>query len=641
MACVPAVNHRSATIKRIILITAILGVVIAILVTVRRQPEPEPGPLLPTARDDATVSPAPVTIVTASPSWTTIDNPETDGWETEAFSRRARTQLDRLGELLVRPRPPGPDDLAPLIAEEFTAAIAAPTLVVYDSDDIVVRRSQPGEDTEEIHGANALAAWIHAAAVTTATDNAARVKFKVFRVARTAGTATTHQYVERFYRTDSHIVEQHATWVTDWVETAGDPKLRSIVVTRLEEIVTSRTSGRLFSDCTRAVLGHNSCFESQLMKGVNYWLERLPERAPRTADGIPGLALGDVNGDGLDDLYLCQRAGLPNRLFLQNPDGTLDDVSAAWGVDWLEDSRSALLLDLDNDGDQDLAVAIFGHIVVAANEDNRHFKVRTVVRTAEDLNAVSAVDYDLDGYLDIFAGAYGPDQFLTGAAAPSFAGVGSGFVYVDAGDGGRNSLLHNETKDTPSTGSGQGWQFTDVTAQVGLNEDNSRYSYAASWEDFDNDGDQDLYIANDYGANKLYRNDAATNGRKFVDVAAELGANDPGSGMSVSWGDYDRDGWMDIYVGNMFSAAGNRVTRQDRFKPDANDATKERFQYFARGNTLLRNIGGSRFEDVSVAAGVTMGRWAWSSNFVDINNDSWQDLIVTNGFLTTPDSRDL
>ena len=126
MACVPAVNHRSATIKRIILITAILGVVIAVLVTVRRQPEPEPGPLLPTARDDATVSPAPMMIVTASTSWTTIDNPETDGWETEAFSRRARTQLDRLGELLVRPRPPGPDDLAPLIAEEFTAAIAAP-----------------------------------------------------------------------------------------------------------------------------------------------------------------------------------------------------------------------------------------------------------------------------------------------------------------------------------------------------------------------------------------------------------------------------------------------------------------------------------------------------------------------------------
>ena len=95
------------------------------------------------------------------------------------------------------------------------------------------------------------------------------------------------------------------------------------------------------------------------------------------------------------------------------------------------------------------------------------------------------------------------------------------------------------------------------------------------------------------------------------------------------------------YISNMFSAAGSRVTQQDRFKPDANDATKERFQYFARGNTLLRNIGGSRFEDVSVAAGVTMGRWAWSSNFVDINNDSWLDLIVTNGFLTTPDSGDL
>jgi hypothetical protein len=58
----------------------------------------------------------------------------------------------------------------------------------------------------------------------------------------------------------------------------------------------------------------------------------------------------------------------------------------------------------------------------------------------------------------------------------------------------------------------------------------------------------------------------------------------------------------------------------------------------ARGNTLLRNLGNGEFEDVSVTAGVTLGRWAWSSNFADLNNDGWEDLVVANGYVTGPDT---
>ena len=94
---------------------------------------------------------------------------------------------------------------------------------------------------------------------------------------------------------------------------------------------------------------------------MNHWLQRTQER--RHLLGSPGVAIGDVNGDGLEDLYLCQELGLPNLLFLQNPDGTLDDVSAAWGIDWLQHSRSALLVDLDNDKDQDLVVGFFGGLL--------------------------------------------------------------------------------------------------------------------------------------------------------------------------------------------------------------------------------------------------------------------------------------
>jgi hypothetical protein len=72
---------------------------------------------------------------------------------------------------------------------------------------------------------------------------------------------------------------------------------------------------------------------------------------------------------------------------------------------------------------------------------------------------------------------------------------------------------------------------------------NQRFSYAAAWDDYDQDGDFDLYVANDFGRNNLYRNDRTG----FEDVADELGVEDTGSGMSVSWGDVNGDGWMDLY----------------------------------------------------------------------------------------------
>jgi hypothetical protein len=106
---------------------------------------------------------------------------------------------------------------------------------------------------------------------------------------------------------------------------------------------------------------------------MNHWFQRTQDRSPLELFGNPGLAVGDVNGDGLDDLYVCQESGLPNRLFVQNADGTATEQSSSWGVDWLQSSRSALLVDLDNDADQDLVVAIHGGVVVAENDGAGRF----------------------------------------------------------------------------------------------------------------------------------------------------------------------------------------------------------------------------------------------------------------------------
>jgi hypothetical protein len=328
----------------------------------------------------------------------------------------------------------------------------------------------------------------------------------------------------------------------------------------------------------------------------------------------------------LDDIYLCQPGGLPNRLFIQQSDGTAKDTSAAAGVDWWDQSFASLLVDLDNDGDRDLVVGTIKGMIFMANDGSGKFSVvASKLNPTGPIYSLCAADFDGDGDLDVYGCCYAPDQDqLKGSI------LARPVPFHDANNGARNALFRNEGN----------WQFRNVTTKVGLDVNNTRFSYAASWEDYDNDGDQDLYVANDYGRNNLYRND----GGRFVDVAAELGVEDSASGMSVSWGDYNNDGWMDVYIGNMWSSAGNRITNQPAFQSGANRKTRDGFRRFARGNSLFQNAGvadSNKFQDVSLPAGVALGRWAWASKFVDINNDGWQDIYIVNGFLTQENSSDL
>ena len=238
---------------------------------------------------------------------------------------------------------------------------------------------------------------------------------------------------------------------------------------------------------------------------------------------------------------------------------------------------------------------------------------------------MAAADYDNDGDLDIYVTAYGRGRDAA-SGAQGFEAT-SPIPYNDANNGGRNILLANHGK----------FRFADVTEAAGLDENNSRWSFAAAWEDYDQDGDADLYVVNDFGRNCLYRND----GGKFRDIAAEAGVEDMAGGMSAAWGDANGDGKMDIYVGNMYSAAGNRVTYQRKFDASRKAADTPAMQRMARGNSLFEQEEEGSFADASDMAEVTMGRWAWSSGFADLNNDGWEDLVVANGYLSNPKTDDL
>jgi hypothetical protein len=310
---------------------------------------------------------------------------------------------------------------------------------------------------------------------------------------------------------------------------------------------------------------------------------------------------------------------------VQQPDGTARDISAEAHLDFLDDSTGALLVDLDNDGDQDLVVAIDPVLQIAENDGTGRFQLHAPLEVNTDALSLCAADYDADSDLDVYVCGYNvrkQDGTDRGLPFP--------MPYHDANNGGRNVLLRNEG----------GFRFVDVTREVGLDVNNTRFSMAAAWEVFDNDGDQDLYVANDFGRNNLYRND----GERFTDIAAEAGVEDVGSGMSVSWDDYNRDGLMDLYVGNMWSSAGNRVTYQPKFSTGKADGTVNQIRRMAKGNTLFQNgseDGRPMFADVSEEEAVEMGRWAWASKFVDLTNDGWPDLLVANGFVSNPIPDDL
>ena len=549
--------------------------------------------------------------------WNAIDNPSEDGWKTEALAEYANKKLKQLGDLFFND-----GTLETIITSDFSTDPLSPKELkrMLSKDSIIIQSADIQSNTKKEGAEHLQKELISTRNQTSELPEERYIKFKIVGIDLKSDQETfnTKVLLNINYRTNSNIVQKNAVWSINWKGLDEHTKISDITIQSFSQAIRQKAFP-LFTEITESVIGENSCYTTQLAHGMNHWLTRAPVRAMLNRFGTPGISIGDVNGDGLDDFFLCQEPGLPNRLFIQQKDGKALELSKEWGVDWIEDSRSSVIADFDNDGDQDLAVACYGMVVIANNNNQRGFEPVTVLRTSWSTSSLAAADYDNDGLIDLYVCAYVNED------NGDSIGTGSNeFVYHDAENGAANTLFKNTTKDPGNL------SFIDVTEEAGLNINNSRWSFAASWEDYDNDGDQDLYVANDYGRNNLYNNDKG----KFTDLASKTNSEDSASGMSVSWADYDRDGNMDLYVSNMFSAAGNRITNQKQFKNSTQQSVRERFRRFARGNTLLRNTG-QIFQDTSLSAGVNMGRWAWGSNFIDFNNDTFPDLIVANGYLTS------
>jgi tetratricopeptide (TPR) repeat protein len=379
-----------------------------------------------------------------------------------------------------------------------------------------------------------------------------------------------------------------------------------------------------FRDVTAAVLERTASFREQLARGIPYWRSRLDPATGIDIYGSNGVAVGDIDGDGADEVYVCQPGGLPNRLFKFREDGTLADITEVWGVGILDDTSSALFLDLRNSGRQDLVVLRSNGPVLFLN-DGKRFAVRTdafqfASAPQGGFTGMAAADFDRDGKLDLYLCCY---VYFQSEAQYTYA-----TPYQDAQNGPPNFLFRNRLNPD-----GSGF-LEDCTAETGMNANNNRFSFAPAWCDYNGDGWPDLYVANDFGRKNLYVNREG----RFRDVAAAAGVEDIGPGMSAAWFDYDHDGKADLYVANMWTAAGQRVVHDPHFgKAEAKNA----YQRHTMGNSLFRNRGDGTFEDATSQQQVEFGRWAWSADGVDIDNDGETEIFITCGMLTNESTTDL
>jgi enediyne biosynthesis protein E4 len=289
-----------------------------------------------------------------------------------------------------------------------------------------------------------------------------------------------------------------------------------------------------------------------------------------------GQACADVNRDGRIDLFLTSNGG--NRLFLQQSDGSFS-ASAANSALALPAQKSGgtLFFDYDNDSWPDLLVLgdgpnhLFHNLSGSGWADVTAQSGLSAVSTSQ---SAAVADYDLDGLLDIYVVNWFPDG---GEASP----ISADRLYRNLGNG----------------------VFEDVSSLMMPAATRQYPGFAATWGDFDNDGDLDLYVVNDklFG-NPMWRNDGpGCGGWCFTEISTLNGSNRPAWGMGIATADYDRDGDLDFY----FSSIGEMV--------------------------LLRNDLAStgNYVEVTDAAGVNVAATGWGAEFLDADNDGWQDLVLS------------
>jgi enediyne biosynthesis protein E4 len=334
-----------------------------------------------------------------------------------------------------------------------------------------------------------------------------------------------------------------------------------------------------------------------------------------------GIAVADIDGDGLYDIYFVNQRG-GNELWRNLGGGKFENITASAGVGVLDRiSVAASFADIDNDGDQDLFVTtVRGGNLLFENDGHGHFK--DISRQADvDLAAHSSgavfVDYDNDGLVDLLVcnvGKYTTDAKGSDGAFVGLADAFSGHMYPERFE---YPVLYKNMGHN---------QFKDVTAAVGLHPEG--WCGDASFADLNGDGFPDLYLLNMMGSNHYFENQG---GKKFVEKTRQYFPKTSWGAMGIKFFDYDNDGKPDLFVTDMHSDMFKEVGPEGE-KRKAPTHPPETFlmgppNEFIFGNSLFHNLGGGRFEEVSDRMGVE-NYWPWGPSIGDVNADGWEDIFI-------------
>ncbi len=322
----------------------------------------------------------------------------------------------------------------------------------------------------------------------------------------------------------------------------------------------------------------------------------------------------DYNNDGYTDLYLVNGSTLEalagkkprpvsNHLYRNNGDGTFADVTEAAHVSGAGWGFGCVAADYDNDGKTDLLVTNFGPNILYHNNGDGSFTdvaARAGIGGGNIWHTGAAFgDYDHDGYVDLYVAGYLDFDVKNPALKTcDYRGVKVHACGPLGYGGAPDALYHNNRDGT----------FTEVTEKAHVEDRNRYFGFTVIFDDFDDDGLPDIFVANDSNPNYLYRNKGDGTFEE-VGVSSGVAYNSDGkemSSMGVAAGDYDNDGRTDLFVTT-----------------------------FANDNYVLyHNDGKGAFSDLSFQSGVgerTIPYLGWATFFLDYDNDGWKDLFNANG----------